>query len=264
MLREGDNLDGTFGAGIYAPRVFGDTGYFGIRRFPYSVDFTRNGLTFKHIQNGVPLPPVPINPIGVPNSEAHNAGEVWASMLFEAYVGLQKNRGARTFEEARRAFADTVVLGLQIAPIDATFTETRDAILTAVSMTQPEDLQAIADGFARRGAGSCAISPPRESTTDLAPVIESFGVQPNVAVTSIDIDDSVESCDDDGTLDVGETGRVRVTVTNNGAAPLVARRWTLTSSSPCLLFPDGATASLADIAPFTSRRRPSTSPSTGW
>ena len=60
-LREGDNLDGTFAAGIYGPRSLGDSAYFGIRRFPYSVDFTKNGLTFKHIQNGVPLPSTPIN-----------------------------------------------------------------------------------------------------------------------------------------------------------------------------------------------------------
>ena len=44
-------------------------------------------------------------------------------MLFEAYVGLHKNPGERNFDEVRRAFADYMVLGLQLAPPDATITE---------------------------------------------------------------------------------------------------------------------------------------------
>ena len=89
MSREGDNLDGMYSVSVYASRTFGDSAYYGIRRSPYSVDFSKNGLTFKHISDGEPLPPGTLP--GGPNSEVHNAGEVWTSMLWEGYVALQKS-----------------------------------------------------------------------------------------------------------------------------------------------------------------------------
>ena len=36
----------------YAPDVFNNAYYYGIRRYPYSRDMTKNPLTFKHIANG--------------------------------------------------------------------------------------------------------------------------------------------------------------------------------------------------------------------
>src|SRR5262249_205410 len=56
MARNGDNLDGTFGVGVYSAISFGDSGYFGIRRFPYSVDQTKNALLLHHIADGQALP----------------------------------------------------------------------------------------------------------------------------------------------------------------------------------------------------------------
>ncbi len=223
--------------------------YFGIRRFPYSVDFTRNALTFGHIQNAAVLPPVPIGG-GGPNSEVHNAGEVWSSMLFEAYVELQKNPNLRTFAEVRRAFADYLVLGLQLTPINATFTETRDGILAAAQMLNPDDVAPIAAAFARRGAGSCAVSPPRDAAADLAPVTESFEVQPAIALTSAVLDDSVNSCDQDGILDAGETGQVTVEVSNTSPSALVGSTVTLSSPTAGVVFPDGPSATLPDVGPF--------------
>jgi hypothetical protein len=252
-LREGDNLGGTYGAGIYAPQAFGDSGYFGIRRFPYSADFTRNGLTLGHVQNAAVLPMMPSNPNPGPNSEVHNAGEVWASMLFEAYVALHKNPGTRTFAEVRRAFANYLVLGLQLAPTDATYAETRDAILIAISMTEPSDVGTIAAGFARRGLGTCAIAPPRDSSADLAPVTQTFTVQPKMAITAVDIDDSVESCDSDGILDRGETGRVQIQVANNGPTALAGTQVTLSSPTSGVVFPEGPTITVPDVAAFGSQ-----------
>ncbi len=83
ILRPEDNLDGVFALAIYATASFGDSGYFGIRRVPYSVDFSKNALTFKHITRGVPLPKShPVLTFG-DNNEPHNAGEIWTTMLFE-------------------------------------------------------------------------------------------------------------------------------------------------------------------------------------
>ncbi|MGB1277067.1 MAG: M36 family metallopeptidase, partial [Nannocystaceae bacterium] len=84
VLREGDNLDGTYGRPIYTRSE--PSGYFGNRRVAYSVDPTKNTLSFRHISDGEPLPDdIPLNPKTQPNSEVHRAGEVWTSMLFEAY-----------------------------------------------------------------------------------------------------------------------------------------------------------------------------------
>ena len=84
IARDGDNLNGTFALATYATSAFDpNSAYFGIRRVPYSVDFTKNALTFKHISDGVALPAVPTLPGGA-NSEVHNAGEIWATMLWGA------------------------------------------------------------------------------------------------------------------------------------------------------------------------------------
>ena len=56
MLRAGDNLDGTFAEAIYVSHFMGDSGYFGLRRAPYSTDMTKNPFTFKHIMDSAALP----------------------------------------------------------------------------------------------------------------------------------------------------------------------------------------------------------------
>ena len=65
IARAGDNLNGTFALATYATSAFDpNSAYFGIRRVPYSVDFTKNAFTFKHISDGVALPAVPTLPGG--------------------------------------------------------------------------------------------------------------------------------------------------------------------------------------------------------
>src|SRR6185503_7875950 len=140
---------------------------------------------------------------------------------------------------------------LQLSPVDATFTEMRDSILAAVQLTEPGDLQVMADAFAVRGAGSCAIGPPASASGDLGPVTESFATQPSVEIVSIDVDDSLTTCDADGILDGGETGRVTVKVTNNGPTAMTGTLVTLSSPTTGVTFPLGNTATIATVAPFS-------------
>jgi len=255
-LQSGNNLDGTYAMGIYAPRLLGDSGYFGIRRFPYSVDSTKNALSFRHIQNGEPLPvTTPMNPfwIGTANAEAHNAGEIWASMLFQAYVDLQKNPRGRSFNRIKRAFADYVVLGLQLAPTDATYTETRDSILAAIQMTDPADVQVVADAFALRGAGTCAEGPPASADGDLGPVVESFETSGSLDILSVTVDDSVDTCDADGLLDGGETGKVTIQLANKGPVGLTNTSVTLSSTTPGLIFPGASSKVLPNVGAFATK-----------
>jgi hypothetical protein len=165
-------------------------------------------------------------------------------------VALQKNPGSRSFAQVKRAFANYVVLGLQLAPIDATFTETRDAILAAVQMTRPGDLQVIADAFAVRGAGTCAIGPDATASGDLGPVTEDFATRPSVDIVSVDVDDAVKTCDGDGILDGGETGRVNLRLTNKGPMPMTDTTITVTSTTPGVTFPGGNSVVVASVAPF--------------
>ncbi|MDF2694460.1 MAG: Chitinase, partial [Labilithrix sp.] len=255
-LRPGDDLSGAFVASQYASAPFSrDGAYFGIRRLPYSVDFAKNGLTFKHITNGVALPDIPINAGSHPNSEVHNAGEVWASMLFEAYVALQRRATgaapAYSFDEARTRMAKYVVGGMKLAPAQPTFTEQRDAILASAAARDMADFEALAAAFARRGAGTCAVSPARDSS-NFEGVLESFEAKALASIESVVVDDAIASCDSDGYIDGGETGRVVVRVANNGHAPLTDAQVTVSSTLAGATFPKGKSQTVPAVAPLST------------
>jgi Fungalysin metallopeptidase (M36)/PA domain len=248
IARDGDNLNGTFALATYSTSAFDpNSAYFGIRRVPYSVDFTKNALTFKHITDGVPLPAVPTLP-GGPNSEVHNAGEIWTTMLWEGYVALQKARGADTFDDVRRRMTDYVVAGLKMAPRDATYTEQRDAILGAASA---HDLLPLAQAFARRGAGSCAVSPPRDSV-GFSGVVESFDLRPRIGIGEVRLDED-KSCDQDGFIDAGERGTIVVPVMNSGPVEMRNTTVTIATSTPGVSFRHGSSVRISRLAPFTSQ-----------
>lgn len=250
-VRPGDNLAGTYGLMAYSTLTGPDDPYYsGVRRYPYSTDMTKNGLTFKHITDGVELPEG-LDPGN--NSEVHNTGEIWASMLFEGFVALLKvseeANPRYTFEEARRAMSDYVVAGMKLTPVEPTITEQRDAILAAAYAAEPKDADLLALAFAKRGAGSCAVSPPNDSV-DNTGVVESFEVKANFKVISLAIDDSIKSCDKDGILDADEIGKATVKVVNTSGVTLSNTAVTLSTSTPGVVFPNGPTFTVPTIEPF--------------
>ena len=169
-----DFANGVFAVGGWTDltATFKDNYYYSIRRYPYTADMTKNPLTFKHISNSVVLPVgPPRNPnSGGPNSEEHNAGEVWCAALWEVFVNLVDKH---QHEEAERRMLTYVIGGLKVTPLRPTFTQARDAIIVAVSSLDAEDLPEVWAGFAKRGMGVNAVSPPASSTS-LAGVVESF------------------------------------------------------------------------------------------
>ena len=252
VLRDGDDLQGVYPLSVYSTASNGDS-YFGIRRAPYSINTGTNSTSFRHISDGEPLPDThPMLQLGN-NAESHNAGEIWAMMLFEAYVGLiQSNVGgsqAHTFLEAKRLMSDYIVAGMKLAPASPTYTEQRDAILAAALANDPDDFIAMAEAFARRGAGTCAVSPPASSTS-FTGVEEDFQTRPNVVLSSATLDDSIVSCDNDGLLDGEETGRVTLTIVNTGAADLVDAQATVSTATAGVQFPNGAQVTFGTIPPF--------------
>ena len=255
-IREGDDLDGTFSMGGYSSGNDGpNSPYFGSRRAPYTIDLTKNGFTYGQVANNVPLPVHPLGSGGSTNAEVHNVGEIWSSMLFEGYISLLKeSEGPNpryTFQEARRLMADYIVAGMQMAPVEPTFNEQRDAILVAAYANEPLDMTVLAQGFAKRGLGSCAVSPPIPSV-ELLEAVESFALQPKFSFVDMAVDDSVASCDQDEVLDAKERGNVTVTIRNNGTTPLTGAQATLSTTTPGVSFPNGPTVSFAPIELFTT------------
>ena len=169
-----DFAKGVFAAGGWTDLMpgFRDNYYFSIRRYPYTADMTKNPLTFRHISSGVILPVgPPINPnAGGPNNEVHNAGEVWCSTLWEVFDNLVAKH---PHEEAEKRMLAYVVGGLKLTPPSPTFTQARDGIITAAAALNPGDLPEVWAGFAKRGMGVGAVSPPATSAS-LAGVAESF------------------------------------------------------------------------------------------
>jgi hypothetical protein len=251
MLGPSDNPGGTFGVGLYALTAggiassgFTDPGYFGIRRFAYSTSRKRNALSFRHITSGVALPDVPTNPgpAGAANAEVHNAGEVWATMLWEAYNAVLARH---EYDDARRRMSDYVVAGLLLTPPDATFTEARDAILDAVAAVDGDDALAMAAAFAARGAGTCAVS-PAPTSSNFAGVVESAAVVAKLTTSAVSLSEDGVSCDHDGYLDPGEIGTLRLTLANAGFVAAQGVVITATTTTPGVIV--GPRIDLGDLA----------------
>lgn len=198
--------------------------YYGIRRMPYSKNFNHNSLTFQHVQDGVPLAdtaPASYGQDGATNSEVHNTGEVWSQMLFECYTNILNN-GEHSFEDARSNMMDYVIGGLKMTPSAPTITQARDGVLAAaLAGGDFGDYAACARGFATRGAGIDAVSPPSDSTDNVG-VTESYvalvasapTLAPGLGASTEDF--SLDACDQDGILDAGETGLLGFELVNNG------------------------------------------------
>ena len=250
-VRAGDSLTGTYALAGHAFAQADNSWYFGIRRAPYSTDKTKNPLTFRHIGDSQALPPGTFQPAAPNNSEVHNAGEIWALMMWEAYAKMLAAPAGRTFAQVQRDMADYVVAGLALTPPDATFLEQRDAILAAAVAGSTSDFVQLATGFAARGAGTCAVGPARTSTT-LDGVVEKFTNAPAGGIGTAALDDSLVSCDKDGFLDAQERGQASIQVTNVGAAPLADGQLALSTTTTGVTFPNGATRPIPSVPPMGS------------
>lgn len=252
-------FNGTYATGSFAtaglyPGGNQNQAYFGIRRYPYSTDFSKNALTFRHVTTGQALPVgVPKGVIGsANNAEVHNVGEVWASMLWECYAGMLRDTLGSTprhsFDQARRKMSEYLVAGYKLTPSAPTITEARDAILAAMAVSDLDDFQVCAQGFATRGAGLHAVSPDRDSTS-LTGVVESFDIGGDLTASAITFSGD-EGCDDDDVLDPGETGTLAITVRNTGMSALHSSDVSIEADSADVTFPDGNTVQLPAMTPW--------------
>lgn len=260
MVREEDALvpanagwTGVYPSASYTSAV-GNDFYFGIRRVPYSTDMTKDPLTFKHISNGIPLPtnvPISFGEDGSFNSEVHNTGEVWATMLWECYASLLSS-GHLSFGEAQDRMKRYFVSSLKLTPPSPTLLEARDALLAAAYATDPRDFDLFWKAFAKRGAGVGAVGPAKDSQ-DNKGVKESFAVGNVASLVSLDFKDDALTCDHDGILDEGEVGTLEVTIRNSGAGTLSETKATFSSRSPNVKFVGGEEVKFDPFKPFESK-----------
>jgi hypothetical protein len=264
-------------SGVYGLAIWVTTGgpngpspnqgaYFGIRRMPYSTDFTKNNMTFKNIQDNSAIPfgvpfsfwPAPgTTAVNGGNSEVHNTGEVWATMLWECYASLLRDTVGPSprlsFATARNRWKDYLVAAYKLTPPQPTFLEARDAVLAAAyAGGDLTDYNRFLAAFARRGAGFGAVSPDRYSGTNNG-VVESFTIAPNLVFVSATFNDDVSNCDADGNLDSGETGHLLVTLRNDSNTTLSALTASVTPSGANggnLFFPNGNIMSFGAIRPL--------------
>ncbi len=253
LVREDDPdaWNGAYGQGSYATSGAGSDIYFGTRRYPYSIDLAKNPLTFKHIQNGVQLPTtaaISFGEEGGSNAEVHNAGEVWATMLWEVYAALLRDP-RYSFKDAQDRMKRYLVAGMKLTPADPTFLEARDGLLAAAYATDEQDFQLMWQAFARRGAGAGAVGPEKESRTN-AGVVESFFAGNDVGVAEVKLVDDVISCDHDNILDAEEVGTIEVKVRNTGSGVLSGATATLKAKTEGVTITEGANATIQPLKPF--------------
>lgn len=182
----GDDVDGTYTEGGYV--TFGYRGltenyYYGIRRYPYSTDLSKSPLTFKDIDPAQALPHtgVPMSPNyrfdPAQASEVHRQGEVWCGILREVRANLIRKYG---FERGNQLALQLATDGMKLSPPNPNFVQSRDAILLADAVNhEGENLNELWAGFAKRGLGLSAMSPPSYTTDG---VVEAFDVPDPVLV----------------------------------------------------------------------------------
>ena len=254
IMKSGDTFTGTTWALTqYATQgLLANNEYFGIRRAPYSTDLTKNPFTFGHIRQAATLPVgVPLSPASPTMSEVHNVGEIWAETLFEGYVNMLTQAGSvRTFDQTKRAMANYIVAGMKATPVEPTFTDQRDALLATVWATgQTADFNSLAKGFAKRGLGVGAVAPPTTST-NFNEAVEDFTIAGKLAFVDAKVDDSVVSCDHDGVLDAGESGKLTVRVKNSGWVALAGTTVNVTTTATGVTIGNGGAATVTSIDPY--------------
>jgi subtilisin-like proprotein convertase family protein len=196
--------------------TFTDNYYYGIRRFPYALKTTVGGPMMRphNPQTFADIDPAQLNNadgafarsplIGNTATEVHNAGEIWCMNLLEVRARIITRLG---FAAGNQRMLQLTTDGMKLTPVSPSFTQARDAILSASQALGGSDTSDIWAGFATRGQGFGSM----DSTANSA-VVESFNL-PNAIVTNpFSVSDAPG--DNDGFPEPGENVLLSVAVTN--------------------------------------------------
>ena len=201
--RPSDIQNGAFPTGTY---VLGQpvTGP-GVRRYPYSFDMAINPLTFDAFGSSGTTPYGTVR-----TTQRHDAGEIWASALwdlnwllinkygYDSDLSTGFSPGGGAASAGNKLTLALVSDGMKLQPANPSFIDARDAIMAAdIALNGGADIQEIWAAFARRGLGF------RASTTDADSdiVIIDTTVPVSVGITS------------DGNVVEGDSGATFATFT---------------------------------------------------
>ena len=186
-----DDVRGNYTTGGYATYLLDgltQNYYFGIRRYPYTTDMTKNPLTYKDINptQASPHTGVPRNPIiGNTADEVHNMGEVWCVTLWEARANLIHKWG---YAVGNRLILQLVTDAMNLSPGNPTYLQARDAILQADQINHGgANRLELWSAFAKRGMGWSATSPSSSTTEGLSEAFDmpdDLSVEPRTGMTS--------------------------------------------------------------------------------
>lgn len=241
-------IGGYFAGGTRVDGTGNASYYLGVRRYPYSVNTAKNGLMFRHINDAASLPLVPGAPFNE-NSEVHNAGEVYAVMLWEGLVGMLR-KGSLTFDEATRRMGLYLLGSMRASPLNPDLLEARDALLAVAFAADPNDFLTLFDAFARRGAGPGAVAPPKTSLTNTPVTEDTTAMLQHIFIEPPKVSDDPDWCDRDGELDLDEAGTITVTLRNRGSNNLDNVTGRVSSTSTGLTIGNGGAFSIARILPY--------------
>lgn len=232
-----ESLNNVYSEGGYATMQFGSgtffaNHYYGIRRWPKAPMAATGGpnnrpfnpMTFKYVNSNCDTfigttastttgayPRSPVIATSGSCDQVHNAGEIWASALWEVRTLFVTRLG---FVNGSRKTLQLVTDGMKLAPLNPTFLQERDAIIAAAaaSTAAPEasvDVADVREGFRIRGMGFSA----SVQTASPAAVTEAFD-QANVSMTNpFSVSDSTG--DNDGFPEPGESVLLSIAVTNS-------------------------------------------------
>jgi len=187
LSEESDDPDGVYAYGGYMTYLF--TGlrenyYFGIRRYPYTTDLSKNPLTMGNIYTDdvTQHPDVPRNPIITSSGpEVHRIGEIWCSALWQARANLIHKYG---FQKGNQLILQLVTDGMKLSPANPNFVQARDAILLADQVDNGgANRIALWEAFAKRGIGVGAVACDIRFICQSA--IESFEIPPALQIQPV-------------------------------------------------------------------------------
>ena len=262
-----DNPNGQYASGAWATYKlqagFLDNYVYGIRRFPYTTNHAVNPMTWADVDDVTNnlsggIAPSPVNFNGNGGMEVHNSGEIWALTLWGVRARVIGDPAGANGDvpTGNHTMLQMVIDGLKMTPINASFTDARDAIIDADCATNAcANEPSIWDGFADRGLGYGAKAPysiiGRYVGTHEG-IHESFS-SPFLDVinptTDVAVDDSADN--NNGVIDPGEAVKLTVKLTNpwRGAGKAVTGATaTLTTSTPGVTIYDN-TSTYGAIAP---------------
>jgi PKD repeat protein len=192
LSEPGDDVNGVYAAGAYASYKIGGVSdtqnyYFGIRRYPYSTDMTKNPLTFKDIDpaqadfcsSSAPYHTGMFGTCSAASaSEVHNEGEVWCVTLWDARANLINKYG---WAVGNQLILQLATDGMKLTPAAPNFLQARDAIIQADLVdTGGANRNELWAAFAKRGMGFSATSPGSSTTTGL---VEAYDLPDDLRVT---------------------------------------------------------------------------------